>query len=270
VSVTGGRREGNRYGILLCVLVSSYVISAFTSGAWVRDILIALFLVVVLIALRTADVPRRIARVITAIVLAGSGIALALAGVAPTGPVAGAAFTWIALMLLFAVVIIIRRVLAARAVTLQSIYGAISAYMIMGLMFAAGYSAMSKFDGGAFFAGGKPASTETLQYFSFATLTTVGYGDFTAGEAGGRAVAVMEALIGQIFLATLVARLVSNYQGRRPSGGQPAGPRSPGSTPGAARRHLRAAARKKAAGKVPAARSPYRQRGARPGDRPGQ
>ena len=58
----------------------------------------------------------------------------------------------------------------------------------------------------------------TYQYFSFTTLTTLGYGDFTAGGSFGRAVAVLEALTGQIFLATLVARprarLVSAY--RRP------------------------------------------------------
>ena len=64
---------------------------------------------------------------------------------------------------------------------------------------------------GAFFANGQPANTQTLQYFSFTTLTTLGYGDFTAAGSLGRAVAVLEALTGQVFLATLVARLVSAY-----------------------------------------------------------
>ena len=52
----------------------------------------------------------------------------------------------------------------------------------------------------------------TFQYFSFVTLTTLGYGDFTAAGNGGRALAVIEALAGQVVLATLVARLVSAYR----------------------------------------------------------
>ena len=59
----------------------------------------------------------------------------------------------------------------------------------------------------------EPANIRTYQYFSFTTLTTLGYGDFTAGGSFGRAVAVLEALTGQIFLVTLVARLVSAYRG---------------------------------------------------------
>ena len=97
-------------------------------------------------------------------------------------------------------------------VTLQSIYGAVSAYLILGLMFAAFYSAMFHFGGDKFFAGGRPGTTQTFQYFSFTTLTTLGYGDFTAAQSSGQAVAVVEAITGQVFLATLVARLVASFR----------------------------------------------------------
>ena len=112
---------------------------------------------------------------------------------------------------------ILRRVLTKPTVSLQSIYGAVSAYMIIGLMFASIYAAMSRLESAQFFSAGSPANTRTFQYFSFTTLTTLGYGDFTAGTNGGRAVAVMEAMGGQIFLATLVARLVASYRGPRRS-----------------------------------------------------
>jgi hypothetical protein len=128
---------------------------------------------------------------------------------------------------LFAVVLIVGRVLARNEVTLQSIFGAISAYMVIGLMFAACYAAMSKFDGDHFFADGKAGSIAIFQYFSFTTLTTVGYGDYTAAASGGRAVAVLEALLGQVFLATLVARLVSAYRNPR-SAAKPTCHRRPG------------------------------------------
>ncbi len=64
----------------------------------------------------------------------------------------------------------------------------------------------------SFFANRQPGNTQTFQYFSFTTLTTLGYGDFTAMDSSGRAVAVLEALTGQVFLATLVARLVAAFR----------------------------------------------------------
>ena len=113
---------------------------------------------------------------------------------------------------LLTTVVVVRRVLAKPTVTIQSIYGALSAYLIIGLMFAACYAAIQRLDSQDFFASNEPANTQTLQYFSFTTLTTLGYGDFTAARSGGRSLAVMEAVTGQVFLATLVARLVSAYQ----------------------------------------------------------
>src|ERR1700751_661711 len=85
--------------------------------------------------------------------------------------------------------------------------------MIIGLMFGACYAAIDHLGGPPFFADNQPATSQTFQYFSFVTLTTLGYGDFTAVGSGGRAIAVLEALAGQVFLATLVARLVSAYGG---------------------------------------------------------
>jgi hypothetical protein len=101
--------------------------------------------------------------------------------------------------------------MAKPTVTIQSLYGAISAYLITGLMFAACYAAIQRLDSQPFFADNQPANTQTLQYFSFTTLTTLGYGDFTAARSGGRSIAVLEAMAGQVFLATLVARLVTAY-----------------------------------------------------------
>jgi hypothetical protein len=224
------------------VLVSTYLISAFLPGSWVRGLQIALFLVAVLIAVQTSRASRRVTQVASCIVLGGSAIALALTRATPNGPAAGAAFAWIALMLLLAVVLIIRRVLMTRSVTLQSIFAAISAYMLIGLMFAAGYAAISKFVGDPFFANGQPEGIATFQYFSFSTLTTVGYGDFTAAAASGRAVAVLEALSGQVFLTTLVARLVSAYGQSRPAASR-------------GRRRHPVARQRRAAGNIPAAKS---------------
>ena len=59
------------------------------------------------------------------------------------------------------------------------------------------------------------ASQRNLLYFSFVTITTVGYGDFTAATDLGRSLAITEALIGQIYLVTVVAAIVGGLGARR-------------------------------------------------------
>ena len=127
----------------------------------------------------------------------------------------GVASIWTALVLVVIVVMILRQILASDAVTLQSIFGAISTYLIIGLMFSALYAAIYFLHNQNFFANHRTGDITTFQYFSFTTLTTLGYGDFTAADSGGRAIAMLEAMTGQIFLATLVAKLVATF---RPAG----------------------------------------------------
>jgi hypothetical protein len=209
---TGRSERGGRYGLLLLVLVATYVISAFTNGRIIDELQVLLFLTLLLLSLRTSRVRGRMAWLAVGVALAGTVAALA-AGQTDTEVGDGLAAIWKGLLLLLAAILIVSRVLARSTVTMQSIYGALSAYVIIGMMFAAFYAAIKSLDGGSFFADGQPGNTQTFQYFSFATLTTVGYGDFTAAVNGARAIAVLEAMTGQIFLATLVARLVSAYRG---------------------------------------------------------
>jgi voltage-gated potassium channel Kch len=204
-------RPRRRYGVLLLLLIFNYLLSAFWAGAWVDSIQIVLFVAVAILTLRASRV-RRLTRLIMGAALVGSAIAasLALSRISEIGD--GIANIWAGLVLLLTAIIIVERVLKMGTVTLQSIYGAVSAYLILGLMFAAFYAAMFHFGGDKFFAEGRPGTTQTFQYFSFTTLTTLGYGDFTAAQSSGQAVAVVEAITGQVFLATLVARLVASFR----------------------------------------------------------
>jgi hypothetical protein len=221
----------SRYGLLLLVLLFSYVLSAFTRGTWVLALQIGLFLVVSALAVQSERLKRRTAQVLVGVTIGGSAVAIALA-LAGSRAGAGVGYLWAALMLLFAVVLIVRRVLAQPDVSLQSIFGAVSAYVIIGLMFAAIYGAINQFTDLSFFAHGATGNLKTFQYFSFTTLTTLGYGDYTAAQPGGQSVAVMEAMLGQIFLATLVARLVAGF--RRADRGRRAGSAATGETARAA------------------------------------
>jgi Ion channel len=204
-----GRR--GRYGLLLATLIAVYLLSALASGRPGQPVQLVLVVAVTLIALRNTDFPHRtVARWAT---VAGSVLAIAAAASSDSPVARGAASIWTGILLLATVVIILDGVLKLDAVTVQSIYAALSAYLLIGLMFAAFFGAIDALGGGDFFVNGEPANLRTYQYFSFTTLTTLGYGDFTAGGSFGRAVAVLEALTGQVFLATLVARLVSAYRG---------------------------------------------------------
>jgi hypothetical protein len=215
-----------RYGALLLMLIATYLLSAFSFSKLAGDLQVAAFAAVLLLALRTSRVRRRTARLAGGVALIGSAAAGA-ADLTGTAAGYGAAEIWKALLLLLTVVLIVRRVLDRPTVTIQSIYGALSAYLIIGLMFAACYAAIEHLGGAPFFADGQPASTQTFQYFSFTTLTTLGYGDFTAAGNGGRAIAVMEALTGQVFLATLVARLVAAFRAPAEHAEPVTGPRPP-------------------------------------------
>jgi hypothetical protein len=202
-----------RYGALLILLIASYLVTALIQRHWIEAVQVVLFTVAVLLALRSASIPRRWVRVVLIAAVAGLPVMFALSVSSATGNVgSGIADIWTALVLLAAAIMIIRRVLAFGTVTLQSIYGAISAYLVLGFMFAAVFAAIYHLSDGKFFLPGEPATTQTFQYFSYTTLTTLGYGDFTAKYSDGQAVAVLEALTGQIFLATLVARLVAAFR----------------------------------------------------------
>jgi hypothetical protein len=217
-----------RYGLLLIALIACYLLSALASGWLGQAGQLVLVVAVTLLALRNTDFPyRNLARWAT---LAGSVLAIVLVAASRSPVARGTAGLWTGLLLLATVVIILDSVLKLDTVTVQSIYGALSAYILLGLMFAAAFGAIDGLGGVDFFASREPANIRTYQYFSFTTLTTLGYGDFTAGGSFGRAVAVLEALTGQIFLVTLVARLVSAYRG--PTKQDP----PPGDTPAAAQK----------------------------------
>jgi hypothetical protein len=106
--------------------------------------------------------------------------------------------------------VVSERVLRDGPVTLHRISGAVAVYLLFGVIWTLAYSVIHRLDQDAFAFGGAVPSDPVawLLYFSFATLTTVGYGDVTAIHPVARSLAMLEALIGQLFPAILIARLV--------------------------------------------------------------
>ena len=109
---------------------------------------------------------------------------------------------------------IMQYVLDSSAVTFDKICGAISAYMVMGIGWSIVYTLFYHLNELSFNIPAALLSTETVNstwaiYFSFTTLTTLGYGDITPQTPAIQSYAIMQAACGQIFLTVIVARLVA-------------------------------------------------------------
>ncbi|MCD2195420.1 potassium channel family protein [Actinomycetospora endophytica] len=212
-----GPSDDGHYGVVLAMLVAGYLGTALAASTLVSVLTVLLYAGALVLAIQAARLAGSRVWALRAALTIGSLVTVVALVVGGGNIVRGVASMWLALVLGATVVLVVRHILRHPVVTLQTIAGALSAYLLIGLMFAEIFTAMSRLDPQPFFAGGQLADPATVQYFSFTTLTTLGYGDFTAGHDAGRAVAVLEALLGQIFLVTLVARLVSNFSGRTPT-----------------------------------------------------
>ena len=101
------------------------------------------------------------------------------------------------------------RIAQHKRVTSETILGATCAYILFGLLFAFVYLALGELRDAPFFAQPGPHEASEYLYFSFVCLTTLGFGDLSPAVGLPQALTVIEALIGSVFLVTLVARLVT-------------------------------------------------------------
>ena len=125
-------------------------------------------------------------------------------------------------LLVISPVAIARRIVMSRRVTLRLLVAAICVYLMIGLLFTFVYLGINGVHP-SFFAQGPQKDPSIYLYFSFITMTTVGFGDFTPGSSLPRVLVVFEAMLGQVFLVTAVARLVSLYSSESPEPGDACG-----------------------------------------------
>ena len=114
----------------------------------------------------------------------------------------------VALLVTATLPITLVRILRHRKVTSETILGALCAYVLIGLLYAFLFLAVAEFRD-TFFAQAGPREQGEYVYFSFVALTTLGFGDLSPAKGLPQALTVSEALLGNIFLVTLVARLVT-------------------------------------------------------------
>jgi hypothetical protein len=211
VSRGGEGSAPDRFGAVFSLLLASFLAAAVLDGRLSRIVTLMLYATSLILALRSATFPARAPRYLPWGLLAGSVLVVVLVAATTSRVVEGSAALWTAGIVLLTVFVVVGKVLRHRVVTLQTILGALSAYLLLGFFFAAMFTAVAKLSTQPFFADGEPADSDSIQYFTFITLTTTGYGDLSPAGQPGRSLAVLDALFGQIFLVTLVARLVTVF-----------------------------------------------------------
>lgn len=115
--------------------------------------------------------------------------------------------------MLFVMILVVNQIFAGGAITVNKILGGVATYIIIGQLWASFYITIYILDNASFQHGGELIghvdALKQLSYFSFVTLTTIGYGDIIATGTIARILAMLEGLIGQLFPAIFIAKLVS-------------------------------------------------------------
>ena len=211
--------------VLGITLVAMLLSPLLTENSWSRGMEVALIGLSAVVALHRTGTRAVIRHAGIAIVVLATVVAAAIP-VAQTsaGTLTQLAAGLFALLLLVTPVLVMVRLMLRPRITIDTLAGALTAYLQIGIFFGALYLFVSLVtDPSPFFAQTTAPGYSDFEYFSFITMTTVGYGDLTPATHIGQTLATFEAVGGQVFLVTVVALTVSNL-------GRPTR-RSPGQTP---------------------------------------
>lgn len=207
----------HRYGIVLGVALVTVLFLIIAGDApWshaVSLLLSAGMLAIVIVTSRG----HRVRRAWSGVALAVVTLVLVVLVALDTGPASLPSIASAALVIVTVVQLVrgLLTMLSVRGVTVQAVAGALAVYLLLGIVFANAISAMAKIGTTPYFAQGFDGSESQRVYFSFTSMTTTGYGDLSPATSGGRAVAVLEMLTGQIYLVTVISLLVGNLRRRR-------------------------------------------------------
>jgi ion channel len=203
-------RVANAFGLVLLLVVAIYVLASLAPyDGWGAVVLAAVTAACAIVGLVSSGAGQRL--LWWAIVLGAGTVALAFATVVGAGPTALAISALVgALLLATSAGKILGAVLTEHEVNFRTILGAISVYVLLGVLFTYVYLAVDKLQPGQFF--GQSVETGDFIFFSITTLTTTGYGNLVPAAQPGKMLSGLEMLVGQIFLVTLIAGLVSLWR----------------------------------------------------------
>ena len=199
-------------------IVAFSLIAVGDASIWARILAllvqVLLFQIVVTAHIRNPRVRRLIFIAAPIAVVATVSLISAIAILVDSGAGRSATGLFSAALAIGVIIRLFGRVIKAPVINLRVVGDAVAVYLMMGLTFAYLYLAIDAVRGDDFFVQG-PQPAYVFLYFSYITLATVGYGDFTAADAVGRLLAMLEGLVGQLYLVTVLALIVSNLGRQR-------------------------------------------------------
>jgi hypothetical protein len=183
---------------------------AAPDGPWAFLLTTVVLATTLAIAMLASGVRPKAVRAWLGVAVLGVGVSVLIALTQET-KVAGGYLAITSLLLTLATIgAVARRIWRHVEISVITVLGAVCIYVLMGLSFAFVFEAVGEFGSQPFFTSQQTATRSDYVYFSFVTMATIGYGDLTAQGGLGRALAVTEGMLGQIYLVTAVAALVSN------------------------------------------------------------
>ena len=211
------RERRHRYGAVFLLLLGLVLFEVLApSSDWARAITVVLASTALTVAVATSQDQLQVRRV-RALVVSGVGV-LVVVGLAAGlfGPaVAFAVVTVLVALVPVALINGLIRLIRQAGVTIQVVSAALALYLVVGLLFASIIGFVDTTESGAYFSQGKNVTNGERVYYSFTVLTTTGFGDYTAAQPFGHALAVLEMLTGQLYLVTVIGIVVGNFAGRR-------------------------------------------------------
>ena len=206
--------EANSYGFVLLLVMVTYIVSVSLTQTWATSIVLTVQIATVWFTLRTSKARPAVRRFADIVLCIAAATAVVSFFVHRTGAERGWVFVVCCVLYLIAPFSIVRHLILRRDVDTETLLGAIAAYLLIGMFFAFAYKAMGEFGSVPFYGAQGPGSLSQDLFFSFVTMTTVGYGDLVPAANPGQTLAVLEALIGQLFLVVAVGKIISSYRPR--------------------------------------------------------
>jgi hypothetical protein len=206
--------SADSYGLVLLLVMVTYVVSVSVTQAWAGSVVLTVQLATVWLTLRTSQA-RRVTRLVADIVLCLAALVAVVSLFAHNpGGERGGIFTVCCLLYLIAPLSIVRHLILRRQIDTETLLGAIATYLLIGMFFAFAYQAAGEFGSVPFFGPGGPGTLSQDLFFSFVTITTVGYGNLVPAANPGQTFAVAEAVTGQLFLVVAVGKIISSMPSR--------------------------------------------------------
>lgn len=206
------QQASDAFGLVLLLVLLIYVLASVISNrGWPAVLLTAVMGATSVVALTSSHArPLFVRRVLW---LAALAVVLAAISALSGGRHWLSAANFVSICLLAAAMAaVLRRVVTSETVSSRTIGGAISVYASLGLLFTWAYGLVDRIEGGGFFGQVSGIQGSDFLFFSYTTLTTTGYGNLVPAGQVGRMLSGLEMMLGQIFLVTLVAGLVSLWK----------------------------------------------------------